>query len=84
MKSLTTDGRSETRNYGLGVLERANVDSLRGGNANLVICEEGGFVSSDDYDYALRSVIGPQLLRSGGQLIHVTTPSRRTRPLHSH
>jgi hypothetical protein len=65
-------GNSELR---LGVLERANVDSLRGGNANLVICEEGGFVSSDDYDYALRSVIGPQLLRSGGQLIHVTTPS---------
>lgn len=65
-------GQSELR---LGVLERANVDSLRGGNAKLVICEEGGFVSSDDYDYALRSVIGPQLLRSGGQLIHVTTPS---------
>ena len=65
-------GDSELR---LGVLERANVDSLRGGNAKLVICEEGGFVSSDDYDYALRSVIGPQLLRSGGQLIHVTTPS---------
>jgi len=65
-------GQSELR---LGVLERANVDSLRGGNAKLVICEEGGFVSSDDYQYALRSVIGPQLLRSGGQLIHVTTPS---------
>jgi hypothetical protein len=65
-------GESELR---LGVLERANVDSLRGGNAKLVICEEGGFVSSDDYDYALRSVIGPQLIRSGGQLIHVTTPS---------
>ena len=65
-------GQSELR---LGVLERANVDSLRGGNAKLVICEEGGFVTSDDYEYALRSVIGPQLLRSGGQLIHVTTPS---------
>ena len=65
-------GQSELR---LGVLERANVDSLRGGNAKLVICEEGGFVTSDDYEYAVRSVIGPQLLRSGGQLIHVTTPS---------
>lgn len=65
-------GNSELR---LGVLERAHVDSLRGGNAKLIICEEGGFVHSDDYDYALRSVIGPQLLRSGGQLLHVTTPS---------
>lgn len=66
-------GQSELR---LGVLESAHVDSLRGGNASLVIAEEGGFVSSDDYEYALRSVIGPQLLRSGGQLIHVTTPSK--------
>lgn len=59
----------------LGALERANVDSLRGGNAKLIISEEGGFVSSEDYKYAMSSVIGPQLLRSGGQLIHVTTPS---------
>lgn len=59
----------------LGALERANVDSLRGGNAKLIIAEEGGFVSSEDYKYAMSSVIGPQLLRSGGQLIHVTTPS---------
>ena len=66
-------GESELR---LGGLERSNVDSLRGANADLVICEEGGFVSSDDYEYALRSVIGPQLLHSGGKLIHVTTPSQ--------
>ena len=45
-------GQSELR---LGVLERANVDSLRGGNAKLVICEEGGFVTSDDYEYALQN-----------------------------
>lgn len=59
----------------LGALERANVDSLRGGNAKLIIAEEGGFVNSDDYVYAITSAIGPQLLRSGGQFIHVTTPS---------
>lgn len=64
----------------LGPLERAYVDYNRGGNAALIICEEGGFVPSDDYEYAIRSVLGPQLLRSGGSLIHVTTPSED--PLH--
>ncbi len=70
-------GESELR---LGVLERAHVDSLRGGNAKLVILEEGGFVKSEDYAYAVRSVIGPQLLRSKGKLLHISTPSED--PLH--
>jgi Terminase large subunit, T4likevirus-type, N-terminal len=70
-------GESELR---LGPLERAHVDYNRGGNASLIIAEEGGFVGSDDYEYAVKSVIGPQLLRSGGKLIHVTTPSMD--PLH--
>lgn len=65
-------GTSELR---LGITERAHVDSLRGGNAKLVILEEGGFVTSDDYKYAVVSVIGPQLLHSGGKLLHVTSPS---------
>lgn len=69
-----TVGKSSLR---LGILERANSDSLRGGNAGLVICEEGCFVPSDDYSYAISSIIGPQLLRSRGRLIHVTTPSKR-------
>ncbi len=59
----------------LGAIERAHVDNNRGGNADLVIFEEGGFVSSDDYKYAVESVIGPQLLRSGGQEIHISSPS---------
>lgn len=70
-------GQSSLR---LGPLERSNVDYNRGGNASLIITEEGGFVSSDDYEYAVRSVIGPQLLRSGGKLVHVTSPS--SDPLH--
>ncbi len=70
-------GESELR---LGVLERAHVDSLRGGNAKLVILEEGGFVKSEEYQYAVRSVIGPQLLRSKGRLLHISTPSED--PLH--
>ncbi len=59
----------------LGALERSNVDYNRGGNASLIITEEGGFVSTDDYRYAVESVISPQLLRSGGRLIHITSPS---------
>lgn len=60
----------------LGALERQHVDSNRGGNASLIITEEGGFVHTDDYKYAVEDVIGPQLLRSGGKLVHVSTPSK--------
>lgn len=65
-------GKSSLR---LGALERAHVDGNRGGNARLIIMEEGGFVKSDDYKYACESVIGPQLLRSSGRLKHVSSPS---------
>lgn len=65
----------------IGALERAHVDNNRGGNASLIICEEGAFVNSDDYVYAVRQVIGPQLLRSGGKLIHVTSVNKDD-PLH--
>jgi hypothetical protein len=59
----------------LGSLERDHVDNSRGGNASLVIYEEGGFVTSDDYRYAVESVLGPQLLRSQGKEIHISSPS---------
>lgn len=65
----------------IGALERAHVDNNRGGNASLIICEEGSFVNSDDYVYAVRQVIGPQLLRSQGKLIHVTSVNKDD-PLH--
>lgn len=41
----------------------------------MVLLEEGGFVASDHYRYAIESVIGPQLLRSGGREIHISSPS---------
>jgi hypothetical protein len=59
----------------LGVLEKAHVDTLRGARADLIICEEGGFVNSDDYQYAVRSVLSPQLIHSNGHIMHITTPS---------
>lgn len=59
----------------LGALERAHVDNNRGGNASIVFYEEAGFIGSDDFDYAINSVIGPQLLRSNGREIFVSSPS---------
>ena len=69
----------------LGGLKRAHVDSNRGGNASLVIYEECGFVNSDDFMYGINSVLGPQLLRSAGREIYVSTPSDNPdHALHSH
>ncbi len=59
----------------LGALERAHVDGNRGGNASIVIYEECGFVKADDFTYGVNSVLGPQLLRSNGREIFVTSPS---------
>jgi hypothetical protein len=59
----------------LGALERAHVDDMnRGGNASLIIYEECGFVKGDDFLYGVNSVLGPQLLRSNGKEIFVSSP----------
>ena len=60
----------------LGALERQFVDKNRGGNASLIIYEECGFVTGDDFNYGVNSVIGPQLLRSKGHEIFTQLPSR--------
>lgn len=59
----------------IGSIEEA--DASRGINAQLIILEEGAAsCSSEQYSYAISSVIGPMLLRArNGRLIHVTTPS---------
>jgi hypothetical protein len=59
----------------VGLLAGARVDGKRGGNATLVITEEGAFSPSETFKYAVDSIIGPQLLRSSGRLIHITTSS---------
>ncbi len=61
----------------LGTIERAHVDSMRGGgSADIVIIEEGAAgANSDEYEYAFKSVIGPQIMRTKGSIFHVTTPS---------
>lgn len=66
-------GASELR---LCVLERAHVNRNRGINAKgLIVIEEGGFVSSDDFLYAWESVIDPQRLMHKPKVLIVTTPS---------
>lgn len=68
----------------IGGLKRAHVDSNRGGNASLVIYEECGFVDGDDFIYGVNSVLGPQLLRSAGREVYVSTPSADPdHPLHT-
>lgn len=56
-------------------LAAAHVQGKRGGNATLVLLEEGCVSKSDQYRRAIGSVINPQLLRSRGKLGHITTPS---------
>jgi hypothetical protein len=65
-------GKSEIR---IGTVARAHIDTLRGTNASLIILEEGGFVPSEDYQYAFRSVLVPQVTKTKGRLLHVTSPS---------
>ncbi len=65
-------GKSSLR---LGAFERSHVDSNRGVNASLIITEEAGFVDSEDFKYAMESVLGPQLIRSGGTELHISSPS---------
>lgn len=68
----------------MGALERAHVDGNRGGNAGLVIYEECGFVPGEDFTYGVNSVLGPQLLRSKGVEIFVSSPSEDPdHPLHT-
>lgn len=65
-------GQGEIR---LGILSGAHSHGSRGGNATLIITEECSFSPSDTFKLAVQSVLSPQLLRSQGKLIHVTTPS---------
>lgn len=81
-QDLVTKRRSDMRwdfsngsSLRLGALERAHVDAMnRGGNASLIIYEECGFVKGDDFLYGVNSVLGPQLLRSNGIEIFVSSP----------
>lgn len=48
-------------------------DSLRGGEADEILIEETGSSDPEQYHYQMRSVLKPQLLKTRGRLIHLTT-----------
>lgn len=48
-------------------------DSLRGGEADEILVEETGSSSPDHYNYQMKSILKPQLLKTRGRMIHLTT-----------
>lgn len=66
-------GKGELR---LGMISGAHVNGKRGGNATLILTEESGFSPSETFKDALDNVLGAQLLRSEGKLVHITTSSK--------
>ncbi len=48
-------------------------DNLRGGEAHEIYVEETGFSDPERYDYQMKSVLKPQLLKTRGRMIHLTT-----------
>jgi hypothetical protein len=68
----------------IGALEKQYVNKNRGGNAGLIIYEECGFVSADDFRYGVNSVLSPQLMRSKGHEVFITSPSEEPdHPVHT-
>jgi hypothetical protein len=48
-------------------------DSLRGGEANEILVEETGAADPEQYSYMMRDVLKPQLLKTRGRMIDLTT-----------
>lgn len=57
----------------LGGFDASNIDTHRGSESNSIYIEECGSSDSDDYEYAMKDVLKPQLLHSRGKLTHLTT-----------
>ena len=56
----------------LSGLNQGHADSLRGPKSHRSIVDEAGYV--DDLDYAVKDILTPQLLTTGGDLILSSTP----------
>lgn len=54
--------------------DNGNADSLRGGECNLALIDEAGYV--DDLNYVVNSIISPTIRISKGRIILASTPSR--------
>lgn len=53
--------------------DHGNAENLRGGYANLLICDEAGFM--DDLDYVIKSILLPTTDTTDGKLILTSTPN---------
>lgn len=53
-------------------------DSLRGGEAHEILVEETGSSNPEQYNYQMRDVLKPQLLKTRGRMIHLTTLPKET------
>lgn len=51
----------------------SQADSLRGGEADEILIEETGTSKPDQYNYQMKAVLKPQLLKTRGRMIHLTT-----------
>lgn len=60
----------------LGGFDAQNIDTHRGSESYSIYIEESGSSDSDQYQYAMKDVLKPQLLHSRGRLIHLTTPPK--------
>jgi len=59
--------------------DKGHVEKLRGGYAQLCICDEAGFMT--DLDYVVNSVLAPTTDTTGGRVILASTPNYKD-PLH--
>lgn len=60
----------------LGGATSENIESSRGPLAHLIICDEAASFDADNYEYALYSILKPQLTTTGGKTMFLTTPPK--------
>ena len=60
----------------LGGFDSSNIESHRGSESYAIYIEETGSSESEQYNYAMRDVLKPQLLHTKGKIIHATTPPK--------
>lgn len=58
----------------IGGFDKKNVKRNLGKEAISVYTEEACASKSEEFDYAVREVIGPQLFHTRGRMVHATTP----------
>jgi len=59
--------------------DKGHIEKLRGGYAQLCICDEAGFMT--DLDYVVNSVLAPTIDTTGGRVVLASTPNYKD-PLH--